>query len=155
LSYLLETPLAMQSGARFIDDRPVYPNPANARHPSRDVADEASRLASLVGALISAAGTAADPPGDSEVVASHLLPGVLPCVVGNPATCGFAARNGRPLADNAPEAMLSLVTGTAVQSGLAQAVARHRALTGSRTTSQPAYGRLMFAVSCVRITDEH
>ncbi len=31
---------------------------------------------------------------------------------------GFASRNGRTMADNAPETMLSLVTGMAVPSGL-------------------------------------
>ncbi|HUN36423.1 MAG TPA: hypothetical protein VMU95_30875, partial [Trebonia sp.] len=38
--------------------------------------------------------------------------------VGTPATYGFARRNGRTMADNAPEAMLSLVANTAVPSGL-------------------------------------
>ena len=42
-----------------------------------------------------------------------------------PATYGFAVRNGRPLADNAPEVMLSLVTGTAIPSGLKPAVTGH------------------------------
>ena len=41
------------------------------------------------------------------------------------ATYGFAARNGRTLADNAPEAMLSLVTDTAVPSGLKPSVSKH------------------------------
>jgi hypothetical protein len=52
-----------------------------------------------------------------------LYPDVLPYVVGTPATFGFAVRNGRTLADNAPEVMLSLVTGTSVPSGLTPAVA--------------------------------
>jgi hypothetical protein len=39
-------------------------------------------------------------------------------------TFGFAGRNGRAMADNAPEAMLSLVAGTAVPSGLQPAVAK-------------------------------
>jgi hypothetical protein len=47
----------------------------------------------------------------------------LPYVIGTPAVYGFATRNGRSLADNAPEAMLSLVTNTAVPSGLKPAVA--------------------------------
>ena len=58
-------------------------------------------------------------------MARELFPDVLPYVVGTPATFGFAVRNGRTLADNAPEVMLSLVTGTAVPSGLTPAVARH------------------------------
>ncbi len=40
-------------------------------------------------------------------------------------TYGFATRNGRTLADNAPEVMLSLVAGTAVPSGLKPAVNQH------------------------------
>jgi hypothetical protein len=54
-----------------------------------------------------------------------LLPDLLPYVIGTPATYGFAVRNGRPLADNAPEVMLSLVTGTAIPSGLKPAATGH------------------------------
>jgi hypothetical protein len=42
--------------------------------------------------------------------------------VGTAATFGFAAHNGRAVADNAAEAMLSLVTGRAVPSGLGPSV---------------------------------
>jgi hypothetical protein len=38
----------------------------------------------------------------------------------------FAARNGRTMADNAPEAMLSLVSGMAVPSGLKPSVAKNQ-----------------------------
>jgi hypothetical protein len=55
-------------------------------------------------------------------VARELFPDVLSYVVGTPATYGYATRNGRTLADNTPEAMLSLVTNTAVPSGLKPAV---------------------------------
>ena len=58
-------------------------------------------------------------------MARQLFPDVMPYVVGTPATYGFAARNGRTLADNAPEAMLSLVTSTAVPSGLKPSVSKH------------------------------
>jgi hypothetical protein len=43
--------------------------------------------------------------------------------VGTPASFGFATRNGRTLADNAPEAMMSLVVGAAVPGGLKPSVA--------------------------------
>ncbi len=39
------------------------------------------------------------------------------------ATFGFAGRDGRTKADNAPEAVLSLVAGTAIPSGLRPSVA--------------------------------
>jgi hypothetical protein len=58
--------------------------------------------------------------------ARELFPDVLRYAVGTPATYGFATRNGRTLADNAPEAMLSLVTNTAVPSGLKPSVSQHR-----------------------------
>jgi hypothetical protein len=57
-------------------------------------------------------------------VARKLFPDVMPYVVGTPATYGFATFNGRTLADNAPEAMLSLVTNTAVPSGLKPSVSK-------------------------------
>lgn len=59
-------------------------------------------------------------------MARDLFPDVLPYVIGTPAVYGFAARNGRTLADNAPEAMLSLVTNTAVPSALKPAVAKNQ-----------------------------
>jgi hypothetical protein len=60
---------------------------------------------------------------------------VLPFVVGTPAVYGFAARNGRTQADNAPEAMLSPVTNTAVPAGLKPSVAR-----GQRGSAFPYVG---------------
>jgi hypothetical protein len=59
-------------------------------------------------------------------VAAKLFPDVLPYVIGTPATYGFAGFNGRTQADNAPEAMLSLVTNMAVPSGLRPAVAEQQ-----------------------------
>ena len=58
-------------------------------------------------------------------MARELLPDVLPYVVGTPAIYGFATCNGRTMADNAPEAMLSFVSGTAVPSGLKPSVAKN------------------------------
>ncbi len=52
-----------------------------------------------------------------------MLPDVLPYVVGTPAVFGFATRNGRTLADNAPEAMLSVVTNMGVAAGLTPGIA--------------------------------
>jgi hypothetical protein len=74
--------------------------------------------------VVAAAGTSGDPQGYGQAVAGELFPDVLSYVVGTPATYGFAGRNGRTMADNAPEAMLSLVTNTAVPSGLKPSVAK-------------------------------
>jgi hypothetical protein len=74
--------------------------------------------------VVAATGTSADPGGYAEAVVQELYPDVLTYIVGAPATYGFATRNGRTMADNAPEAMLSLVTNMAVPSGLKPSVAK-------------------------------
>jgi hypothetical protein len=100
-----------------------FTNPANTRHPSEDAGADGRWLADAVAAMVGASGTSGDPHGYGRAVAERLFPDVLPYVVGTPATYGFAGFNGRPLADDAPEAMLSLVAGTAVRSGLGPATA--------------------------------
>ena len=101
-----------------------FSNPANTRHPSEDRSAAATFIADRVSAVVAATATSADPQGYGREVARQLLPDVLPYEIGTPALFGFAARNGRTQADNAPEAMLSLVTNMAVPSGLDPATAR-------------------------------
>ena len=108
----------------FWPDDTDFTEPANTWHPSEDVAAAAAYIGGQVAAVVAAAGTSDDPQGYGQAVARELLPDVLPYVIGTPAVYGFAARNGRTLADNAPEAMLSLVTNTAVPSGLTPATAK-------------------------------
>jgi hypothetical protein len=103
-----------------------FSDPANTRQPSEDFNAAGSYIGGQVAAVVSASGTSGDPQGYGQAVARKLFPDVLPYVVGTPATYGFAAFNGRTLADNAPEAMLSLVTNTAVPSGLQPSVAVHQ-----------------------------
>ena len=98
-----------------------FTHPANTQHPSQDVATDREHIAGHIAATVAAMGTASDPLEYGRVVAAELFPDVLPYTVGTPASYGFAARNGRTLADNAPEVMLSLVTNTAVPSGLTPA----------------------------------
>lgn len=102
-----------------------FSNPANTRHPSDDFSTEGKRIGDQVAAVVSASGTSDDPHGYGQMVARRLFPDVLHYVIGTPATYGFSAFNGRALADNAPEAMLSLVTNSAVPSGLKPAAAEH------------------------------
>jgi hypothetical protein len=101
-----------------------FTNPANARHPSEDVNAAAKYIGDQVAAVVAASGTSDDPQGYGQAVAAALFPDVLSYVVGTPAVYSFTGFNGRTLADNAPEAMLSLVTGTAVPSGLRPSVAK-------------------------------
>ena len=86
----------------------------------------AQHIAEHIAAVVAANGTSGDPQGYGQTVAREMFPDVLPYVVGTPATFGFATRNGRTLADNAPEVMLSLVAGTAVPSGLKPSVAKNQ-----------------------------
>jgi hypothetical protein len=102
----------------FWPDDTDFSNPANTRHPSADFEADGKNLAGQVAAVVAATGTSADPHGYGDAVARDLYPDVLSYTVGTPAVYGFAARNGRTMADNAPEAMLSLAANTAVPSGL-------------------------------------
>jgi len=101
-----------------------FSDPANTRHPSQDVGAAATAIGRQIAAVVAASGTSDDPAGYGQAVAGGLFPDVMSYVVGTPAVYGFATRNGRMLADNAPEAMLSLVTNTAVPSGLKPSVAK-------------------------------
>ena len=101
-----------------------FSNPANTRHPSEDVSAAAKYIGDQIAAVVAASGTSDDPQGYGQAVAADLFPDVLSYVVGTPAVYGFAARNGRTRADNAPEAMLSLVANTAVASGLKPSVTK-------------------------------
>jgi len=107
----------------FRPDDTHFTNPADSDSPFKDFEAERRHMAEHIAAVVAASGTSGDPQGYGETVARELFPDLLPYVVGMPATYGFAARNGRTLADNAPEVMLSLVAGTAVPSGLKPSVA--------------------------------
>jgi len=106
-----------------------FSNPANTRHPSEDVNAAAKYIGEQVAALVAAAGTSDDPAGYGQAVARNLFPDVLPYVIGTPAVYGFTGFNGRTRADNAPEAMLSLVTNMAVPSGLKPSATRDQRAT--------------------------
>jgi hypothetical protein len=108
----------------FWPDDTDFSDPANSRHPSADFAAAAKYTGEQVAAVVAAGGTSDDPQGYGEAVVRDLFPDVLSYVIGTPATYGFATRNGRTMADNAPEAMLSLVLNTAVPSGLTPAASK-------------------------------
>jgi hypothetical protein len=109
----------------FWPDDTVFTYPANTRHPSEDRAAIGDQMAKQIATVVGAVGSSDDPEGYGGAVAAILLPDVLPYVVGTPASYSFAGLNGRALADNAPEVMLSLVTGMAIPSGLKPSVAKH------------------------------
>lgn len=102
----------------FFPDDVRFANPASTCHPSLDMETLGEDITERIAAAVAVGGTSEDPEGYGRAVARELFPDVLSYVVGTPAVYGFAARNGRTLADNAAEAMLSLVTNSAVPSGL-------------------------------------
>jgi hypothetical protein len=110
----------------FWPDDTDFSNPANTRLPSEDFSDDGKYIAARVAAVVAASGTSDDPEGYGEAVARKLFPDVLPYVVGTTATYCFATFNGRTLADNAPEVMLSLVANMAVPSGLKPSVSKNQ-----------------------------
>ncbi len=110
----------------FRPDDTHFTNPADTENPFADFEAEGEHMAQHIAAVVAANGTLGDPQGYARTLARELFPDVLPYVVGTPATYSFATRNGRPLADNAPEVMLSLVAGTAVPSGLKPSVAENQ-----------------------------
>ena len=102
----------------FWPDDTDFSNQANSRHPSQDVAADGEAFAQMLTAAVTANGAPQDPQSYGRTVAQELFPDVLPYEIGTPARFTKDVRNGRALADNAPEVMLSLVTGTTVPVGL-------------------------------------
>ena len=107
----------------FWPDDTDFSHPANSRHPSQDAAADAEAFAQMISAAAAANGATGDPQAYGRAVATELFPDVLPYEIGTPATFSKDVRNGRAMSDNAPEVMLSLVTGAHVPSGLTPAVA--------------------------------
>ena len=70
----------------FWPDDTDFSNPANTRHPSADFNADGKYIGDQVAAVVSASGTSDDPQGYGETVARELFPGVMPYVVGTPAT---------------------------------------------------------------------
>jgi hypothetical protein len=90
----------------------------NTTQPREDRANYGKLISGLVAGVVAAMGTSADPRAYGESVAALCLPDILRYEVGTPAVFGFAKRNGRPLADNAPEVMFSIVVNAALSDGL-------------------------------------
>src|SRR5574341_652477 len=105
----------------FRPDHSEYANAINATHPADDPSREGAHIARLAAGLAAANGTTAEPATHGQAVARRLLPDLLPYRTGTDADFGFVGFNGRNLADNAPEAMFSLVMNAAEPTGLTPA----------------------------------
>jgi hypothetical protein len=107
----------------FWPDDTDFSNPANDRHPSEDRNADGKYIAEKIAAVVAANGSSADPEGYGYLVSHRIFPEIMPYTVGTPASFGFSGVNGRTLADNAPEAMFSMVLDSATSSGLDPSVA--------------------------------
>jgi hypothetical protein len=109
----------------FRADDGRYAGDTNTTHPVDDLANDGKHVADLVAGLVAARGTCDDPAGYGAALARRLLPDVLPYRTGTRAGFDFSRHNGRALGDNAPEVMFSLVTNSAVATGLTAAGTAH------------------------------
>ena len=87
-------------------------------HPADDPSTYGPEIAELVSSAVELLGTSGRPDAYADSVVERILPDLLPYIVGSPAVFGFGRFNGRRLADNAAEVVFSLVTNSAVPTGL-------------------------------------
>ncbi|WP_030438598.1 DUF4331 family protein [Actinoplanes subtropicus] len=90
----------------------------NATDPREDLDNYGDLVRRKVAALVSANDTHSDPNGYGTATRDIIFPDVLHYQVGTEAGFGAKARNGRGLAESAPEAMFEIVLNAPVTMGL-------------------------------------
>lgn len=91
----------------------------NRAHPSEDLQRFSGQISHVAEGLSRLAGSAADPADYAKQLVARLLPATLPYVLDTPAAFDFAGFNGRALADDAMDVILTLATNTALGDGVA------------------------------------
>ncbi len=91
----------------------------NASVPSEDLERFAKLIAEVAEKMATYAGSAVDPAQYGKLIAARLCPNTLPYELGTSATFGVASFNGRALADDALDVILTLAANTPVVDGLA------------------------------------
>ena len=91
----------------------------NRAVPGDEVALFSEPMRDFVEKVTALARSAADPSAYATQLLARLSPGVLPYELDTPASFSFAAFNGRGLSDDAMDVMLTLVTNTALDDGVA------------------------------------
>ncbi|KAM3113987.1 DUF4331 family protein [Phormidesmis sp. 146-33] len=102
------TPLIQQV---FIQDEHLK-DAYNKSLPRNDVANYGETIAAFTTKVTQLANTATDPHAYGQQVVQFLFPDVLTYNPQLPVCYGFAGRNGRALADDAPDVILSLLANT-------------------------------------------
>jgi len=91
----------------------------NRSVPADDLAKFGAVIGGVAERLSSLAGTSPHPADYGKQLASRLLPAVLPYELGTPAAFDFAGFNGRGLADDTMDVILTLSSNTALADGVA------------------------------------
>ena len=96
----------------------------NRAPPTTDRELFAAPIAGLIEKIVGLAGSAPDPAVYAGAVAARLTPAVLPYELGTPAAFTIATFNGRALADDVMDVILTLATNTALGDGVAPDASR-------------------------------
>jgi hypothetical protein len=102
------TPLIQQV---FIQDEHLK-DAYNKTLPREDIAKYGEAIAAFAAKVTQLAGTTTDPQAYGQQVVQFLFPDVLAYNSQFPTSYGFAGRNGRALADDTPDVILSLLANT-------------------------------------------
>jgi hypothetical protein len=94
--------------------------------PAGDLAAFGAQIAEIGEKLSGLAGSHAHPGHYGKRLAERLLPAILPYRIGTPASFDYAGFNGRGLADDAMDVILTLATNTPLGDGVAPARGRIR-----------------------------
>jgi hypothetical protein len=98
----------------------------NRAAPAEDVARFSAQIADVAKRLTRLAGSAADPAGYGQRLAQRLCPVTLPYELDTPASFTIDRLNGRGLADDVMDVILTLATNTPLSDGVAPDTSRMR-----------------------------
>jgi hypothetical protein len=109
----------------FMPD-PIMREDFNRTTPSEDIQRFSTQISSVAARLTRLAESAADPDDYARRLIERLCPVTLPYELDTPATFAVTGFNGRGLADDVMDVILSLATNTALTDGVAPDVSRMR-----------------------------
>jgi hypothetical protein len=109
----------------FMPD-PIMREDFNRTTPSEDIQRFSTQISSVAARLTRLAESAADPDDYARQLIERLCPVTLPYELDTPATFAVTGFNGRGLADDVMDVILSLATNTALTDGVAPDVSRMR-----------------------------
>jgi hypothetical protein len=109
----------------FMTD-PAMREAFNRAAPAEDISQFSARIADVAAKLTRLAGSATDPAGYGKMLAQKLCPVTLPYELDTPACFTVDRLNGRGLADDVMDVILTLATNTPLSDGVAPDTSRMR-----------------------------